>query len=83
MFRIRTSSETERELKKLKKIYELRIKQAIEDIKENPLIGKSLSRELTGRYSHRIGDYRIIYTVSFKEKIVNIISVKHRSIAYQ
>lgn len=83
MYLVRTTSEAENVLKRLKKTYKRFITQAFKDLKENPFIGKALKEDLEGRYSYRIGVYRIIYTVNVKEKIVNLISVKHRSIAYQ
>jgi len=82
MYRIKTSRQAEREIKKLKKIYRAAISQAIEDIKDDPYIGKPLIREHRGRYSYRIRVYRIIYTINMIDKTVYIISAGHRATVY-
>ena len=84
MYQLKISTKAEKELKKISKKYQQHaIYAALEDIKEEPTIGKPLVRELTGRYSYRIGVYRLIYKISKKDKIVYIISVGHRSTIYQ
>jgi len=55
---------------------------AIEEIKEDPFTGKPLLRELFGKYSLKVGPYRIIYIVDKKDKIVKILTAGHRSIVY-
>lgn len=82
MYRLIISPEAQKELKRLKKIDELPIKLALDEIKEDPLAGKPLSRELNKRFSYRVGVYRIIYKVNPVDKVINILSAGHRSIAY-
>lgn len=76
------SPQAQKELSKIKKAHRIAIKLVIEDIREAPEIGKSLSRNLMGRHSYRVGVYRIIYKINKKDKIVNIISAGHRGIIY-
>lgn len=38
-----------------------KVKQALIEIKENPLDRKRLTGDLAGEFSLRVGDYRIIY----------------------
>lgn len=82
MFRLIVSPRAQNHLKKIKKQLQLAVKSAMEDIKENPFMGKSLSLELTGKFSYRVNVYRIIYKVNAEDKVVNILSARHRSIAY-
>ena len=82
MFKIKLTAKARRELKILSVLDKLRVGEIIEDIKDDPLIGKPLSRELTRRYAYRVGVYRIIYKVNQEDKIVDIISAGHRSTAY-
>ena len=65
-----------------KKIHKEAIASAIEEIKEDPYVGKKLQRELKNRYSYRVGVYRIIYRIFEKEKIVEIYTAGHRSVVY-
>lgn len=82
MFKIIVSPQAAKELKTLKRLYQVSINNAFAEIKEDPYIGKSLSREFTGKFSYKIGVYRIIYKINKKDKIVNILSVGHRSSIY-
>lgn len=82
MFKIKLTAKAKRELKNLSKEDKVSIGEIIEELKDDPLIGKSLDRELIRRFSYRIGVYRIIYTVNKQDKIVIIISAGHRGTVY-
>lgn len=45
-------------------------------------VGKALRDELTGRYSARRGDFRVIYEIHDDIVIVRVIDVRHRRDAY-
>ena len=49
----------------------------------NPYLGKALKGDLKGRYSYRVADYRIIYSILKLELIVWIIKVMHRRESYR
>lgn len=83
MYRVIVAPKANKELKKIALLYQEAISEAIEDLEDNPLSGKPLSRELTGRYSYKIGVYRIIYTVNWKDKKGFIMSAGHRSVVYK
>ena len=83
MYRILISPIATKRLKTIAKIYRKGIAESIESLKEDPMSGKPLVRELAGRYSYRVGFYRIIYKINKKDKIVYIIDAGHRSIIYQ
>lgn len=82
MFKIRLTVKAKRELKNLSKLDKLRIGEIIEELKEHPLAGKPLSRELTKRFSCRVGVYRVIYKINDKDESVEILSAGHREIIY-
>lgn len=82
MFEIRISSKTEKQIKRIKKIYQIALLSALEDLRDDPFTGKPLSKDLTKRFSYRINSYRIIYKINKKDKIVNILSAGHRSTVY-
>jgi len=60
-----------------------RIDKALEDLKENPLQGKPLVVKLKGRYSLRIGVYRVIYQIEKKKSVVYILDIGHRRDIYR
>lgn len=82
MYKVVVSPRAQKELKKISYKHQTAIYQTLLDLKEDPLVGKPLTKELTGRLSYRIGVYRIIYKVNFKDKIVLILTAGHRSIVY-
>jgi mRNA interferase RelE/StbE len=83
MYRIIVAPEAKKGLKTIAKIYRKGIAEAIEAIKDDPNLGKPLTRELTGRYSYKIGVYRIIYKINNKDNVVYIINTGHRATIYQ
>ena len=83
MYRIIVAPEAKKGLKTIAKIYRKGIVEAIEALKDDPLIGKPLTRELTGRYSYKVGVYRVIYKINEKDKVVYIINAGHRATIYQ
>lgn len=83
MFKIKLTAQARRELKSLSVLDKLRLGEIIEEFKDDPFVGKSLSRKLTGKFSYRVGVYRIIYKINETDKIVNVLSAGHRSLVYQ
>lgn len=82
MYKIRISSRAEKEIKKISYPRRLAIVLALTEIKEEPFLGKPLTRELTGRFSYRVGIYRIIYKVNKKDKTIDILTAGHRATVY-
>lgn len=83
MYRVFVSPEAKKRVKTLAKLYRKGIAGSIESLKEDPFLGKPLARELTGKYSYKVGVYRIIYKINKKDKIVNILDAGHRANIYQ
>ena len=82
MFKIRLTKRARKELKYLSKTKQLSIGRILEELKEDPFIGKSLTRELSKRFSYRIGVYRIVYKIQHNDNIIFILTVGHRSTVY-
>ncbi len=83
MYKLIISARTKKELKQISKSHQEAIITALEEIKEDPLIGKPLTRELTGRFSFKVGVFRIIYRVKGKDKTVQVITAGHRLKVYK
>lgn len=82
MFKIKLTSKATRQLKNLSKEQRISVGEILEDIKDNPLIGKPLERELTGKFSYRTGIYRILYKINQQDEVVTVLSALHRGVAY-
>ncbi len=82
MFKIKLTAKAKRELKNLSKADKLSMGEIIEELKEDPLIGKPLSRELIRKFSYRTGVYRVIYKINQEDKIVEVLSAGYRGTVY-
>jgi len=60
-----------------------RIVCALDDIEKDPNIGKPLKGALSGRYSLRVADYRIVYVVKRGALLVIVIDMGHRRDIYR
>lgn len=83
MYCIIISPEAKKGLKTIAKIYRKAVAETIEALKDDPHLGKPLTRELTGRYAYKIHVYRIIYKINHRDKIVYILTTGHRGTIYQ
>lgn len=83
MFKLLISVRAQKRIKLLKISHQEAILSALQEIKEDPLIGKPLTRELIGRFSYRVGIYRIIYQVNKQDKTIRILNAGHRATIYQ
>ena len=63
--------------------YYSRIINAIEALAETPYKGKKLKGQFKGRYSLRVGNYRIVYKVEKERLIIYVIDLGHRKKIYR
>lgn len=56
--------------------------QALGLLEREPEAGHVLRGRLRGLRSLRIGTYRVIYQVDDDERLVHVLAVRHRSVAY-
>lgn len=83
MYKASISPRAKRHLKEItKEIHREAIASAIEEIKEDPYIGKPLTKELIGKYSFKVGVHRIIYKIKEKDNLIEILTAGHRSSVY-
>ena len=83
-YRIEWKQSARKELKKLQKKAIVRILQAVETLSDNP--HPPGSRKLYGAeytYRHRLGNYRIIYSVYSDILTIEIVKVGHRREIYR
>jgi mRNA interferase RelE/StbE len=82
MYRVLVTSQAKKELRQLKKKYQEAIIEVFEELQEVPRSGKPLTRELTGKFSYRVGVYRVIYMINDTDKTIYILTAGHRSEVY-
>ena len=84
-YKVLLSPHAIREYKKLNPAIQSQIQEGIDSLAKNPIRGAKIKR-LKGRlrdyYRYRTGDYRIVYAVSQKERIVFIDYAQHRKDVY-
>ncbi len=83
MFKIVFAPRAKKKLKEIsKKNHQMAMALIVEDLKDDPYIGKKLRRKLSNRFVYRAGVYRIIYKIYEREMVVEVILVGHRSSVY-
>lgn len=82
MYKVVLTAKAKTKLKLFKVSHQIAIGEVMEDLKEDPLFGKKLGRELTGKLNYRIGVYRIIYMVNERDKVVIVLNFNHRGKVY-
>ena len=84
IFRVEYSSGAEKFLQKAEKSLAKRIIAKIESLAKTPLIPDSQKIEGNEKiFRVRVGDYRILYEVDFREKLVGIIKIDKREKFYR
>ena len=72
-----------KDIKKLPSRTRNKIEKAIIAISEDPYVGKPLLGILSGKWSFRVGDYRITYEIRKKELIILVLMVGPRQDIYK
>ena len=85
-YRVVFSNQAERVIRRIAErepaLYQ-RLAAVVDDLQRDPYQGKPLKGELKGRYSYRIGSYRIVYLVRRQALLVLIIDIGHRRDIYR
>lgn len=82
-YSIEVKKKAQKYLSTIPKKDKLRIVGAVELLRENPLPPKSLKLKGRDGYRIRIGEYRIIYSISSNRLTVLVIIIGHRRDIYQ
>ena len=80
-FELLFTKEFLRKLKRLDKQNQIRVLHEVRALEEKPFMGKQLTGRLTGLFSLRVGDYRIIYQLAQNKVIIR--TVGHRRTIYK
>jgi len=60
-----------------------RIEKALDRIATDPYSGKPLAAELSGMWSYRVGDWRIVYKIVHERLVILVLSIAHRKEVYK
>jgi len=75
--------EAARRIRRLDPVVRERVREAIGRLRASPEIGKRLAGVLSGRWSYRVGDWRIIYRIENERLRILVITVGHRREVYR
>ena len=77
------SETSKRQVRRLHTDIKSHIKTKLEQISENPYLGKHLERELSGYLSFKSKRHRIVYRIREDEKLIESHYVGHRKDIYE
>ncbi|MBI2971412.1 MAG: type II toxin-antitoxin system RelE/ParE family toxin [Candidatus Aenigmarchaeota archaeon] len=84
MFEVSYSNQADKFLKKAEKIIAKRIMQKIEELTRAPVIHDTKSIQGSkGLFRVRVGVYRILYEVDYKNNLIGIVKIDKRPKVYQ
>ena len=83
MLSIRHSNRSKKILKKADKVLAKRLIEKMEKLRENPIIHDTKVVEGSkGLFRVRVGDYRILYEVDYRNNLIGIIKIDKRPRVY-
>ena len=84
MYKLHLSKKADKQLKEIaENTSNETVLAALKEIKEDPYLHKPLSQELSGKFTYKLGVYRIIYAVDKKDEQITVLLAGHRSVIYQ
>jgi len=82
-YEVRIIPVAEREMDRLSTAVRGRISRRILSLEDNPRPRSAKKLSGRGEYRLRIGDYRVLYTINDKGRIVTVFAVGHRREVYR
>jgi mRNA interferase RelE/StbE len=85
VYQVEFASSTEKSLRRLSKTVQQRIFDRLKWLTEHfdEIQAEGLSGEFAGLLKLRVGDYRVIYQVDRKKKIITVVEIGHRRSVYR
>jgi len=72
-----------KEIQRLGKADRKRLVEAIDNLADNPHVGKLLKGEFSGLRRIRVGSFRVIYEINEGEILILVLRVAHRKKVYR
>lgn len=83
MFLVVLSRQAKKDLKKLDKIYKLKVSRYIDLLGNNPFMGEKMVGRFQSSYRIKIPPLRIVYTPDLKNKIIWVRAIGFRGGVYK
>lgn len=80
MYKVKYSPRAVKSIKKIPKQYQINIKNKVEMLSKNPHTPGTIKLVdyPAAEFRHRVGNYRILFDVNNKEKIIEILDIRKR-----
>lgn len=82
-YRVELETQAKKELSRLSKEVQLRFSEVIDDLATNPRPPGSKKLVQQEGYRVRKGDYRVLYVIDDKDRLVRIYRIGHRKEIYR
>jgi mRNA interferase RelE/StbE len=82
-YSIKIKSSAAKALNRIPRTERLRLIQAIDRLRREPLAGGTLKGEFAGLRRLRVGEYRIVYEVLHEQVTVLVVRIGHRREVYR
>ncbi len=82
-FRLTYTAEAKQCIRHLHPAIKQEIRAVVEELRENPFLGKRLQRELNGIFSLRVRNYRILYSLHETKRTILILTLGIRRTIYE
>jgi len=79
----RYTNQVLKDIKKFPDNLKRKLEKTIKSLADDPFIGKPLMGTLSGKWSYRIGDFRITYEIRGKELIILFLMIGPRQDIYK
>ena len=83
LYRLELKRSAEKELLSLPEQIELRVTDAINALLENPLPHGFIKLTDRSEFRVKVGDYRILYEVDTKARVIEVVAIRHRREVYR
>ena len=82
-YSVRIAPELQSFLRHLSPNLKIKIRRALEELEQDPWLGKALKGKLLGLFSYRVSQYRIVYQIQHHDLLIQVIEIAARKIVYQ
>ncbi len=82
-YSLRIKASAAKELSRIERADRERLIDAIDRLREHPLVGAPLKGGMRGLRRTRVGDYRVLYEVQHDVLVILVVRVAHRRDAYR
>ena len=80
---LHSTAEARLKIRHLHPVLKQEIRSCLDQLAQNPWLGKPLQRELWGVYSLRAKNYRILYQIKEEQNRIELLTLGPRKIIYQ